>query len=553
MILRGITISGAFVCFCAPTITAQTIFPRGIVNAASFAAPGLPGGGIARGSIFSIFGRNLGPASSPTLAFPLTINLGGVSIKVSQGATSVDAIPLFVSAGQVNAIMPSNAPLGLVSVRVTYSGSTGNPSPVRVVDSSFGIFSVNTAGLGPGVLFNYVTADNQSVNSTQVAAKPGDLITLYGTGLGAVSGPDNIAPPAGDLPITADVSVGGQKATVLYHGRTPCCAALDQIVFKVPDNAPLGCWVPLYLRTNNAVTGNVVTMAISNDGSACTDALNPAAQTFIKGGRMGAFIALRSGIREDIGTLNPIDVTTEFAGSVGSVETGSQFAFNPFISLPPAGTCTVYTAPGDLFSGNSVLPGGLSTGRILSTGSSTSFTGPSGTITADSLFKTALNIGPLGIDLSGNTAKPLFFNPGAYTFSTPAGADLPSVSASFNIPAPVAWLNRDQVVNIDRSQPLTLTWTNTTQTVSIVGAAVDLPTNSSALFQCIAPAAATSLTVPAAILSALPASRRLASQTKAVLFVGTLPLGAASVFTTGGLDTAVLLPIFVNGRTVSFR
>jgi hypothetical protein len=69
----------------------------------------------------------------------------------------------------------------------------------------------------------------------------------------------------------------------------------------------------------------------------------------------------------------------------------------------------------------------------------------------------------------------------------------------------------------------------------------------------VAPSAATSFTVPAAILSALPASRRLASQTKAVLFVGTLPLGAASVFTTGGLDTAVLLPIFVNGRTVSFR
>jgi uncharacterized protein (TIGR03437 family) len=128
MTFRGLTVSGAVV-FLSTGAIAQTIFPRGIVNAASFVAPGLPGGGIARGSIFSIFGRNLGPASSPTLAFPLVLNLGGVSIRVSQGSTSVDAIPLFVSPGQINAIMPSNAPLGMVSVRVTFNNSTGNPSP----------------------------------------------------------------------------------------------------------------------------------------------------------------------------------------------------------------------------------------------------------------------------------------------------------------------------------------------------------------------------------------------------------------------------------------
>src|SRR5580698_1673603 len=101
---------------------AQTIFPRGIVNAASFVAPGLPGGAIAQGSIFSIFGTNLGPGSSPPLAFPLVTTLGGVSIKVSQGANSVNAIPLFVSPGQINALMPSNTPLGLVSVQVTFNG-----------------------------------------------------------------------------------------------------------------------------------------------------------------------------------------------------------------------------------------------------------------------------------------------------------------------------------------------------------------------------------------------------------------------------------------------
>jgi hypothetical protein len=46
---------------------------RGVVNAASLMPQGLPGGGIAQGSIFIIFGRNLGPAAPAAVAgFPLS-------------------------------------------------------------------------------------------------------------------------------------------------------------------------------------------------------------------------------------------------------------------------------------------------------------------------------------------------------------------------------------------------------------------------------------------------------------------------------------------------
>jgi uncharacterized protein (TIGR03437 family) len=145
----------------AGAAAAQTIYPHGIVNAASFVPPGLPGGGIAQGSVFSIFGKNLGPSSSPSLAFPLSTTLGGVSIKVTQGTNSFSAIPLYVSPGQINALLPSNTPLGMVSMRVTVNGQTGNPSPIRVVASSLGIFAANQGGLGPGALFNFVTQSNQ--------------------------------------------------------------------------------------------------------------------------------------------------------------------------------------------------------------------------------------------------------------------------------------------------------------------------------------------------------------------------------------------------------
>src|SRR5260221_2254843 len=46
---------------------APAITPHSIVNAASFTSPALPGGAIARGSLFSVSGQNLGP---PLLAQP---------------------------------------------------------------------------------------------------------------------------------------------------------------------------------------------------------------------------------------------------------------------------------------------------------------------------------------------------------------------------------------------------------------------------------------------------------------------------------------------------
>src|ERR1700736_4376131 len=241
--------------FLAPTAFAQPqISYRGVLNAASFMAAGLPGGSIPRGSIFTMFGRNLGPDSSPPLAFPLSNTLGGISIKVIQGATSVNAIPLFVSPGQINAIMPSNAPLGMVSIQVTNGQVQGNMAPVRVINSSFGSFTFTGAGLGPVAMTNFITQDSQPFNSPNAPAKPNQVVTLYGTGLGPIASGDNVAPPVGNLPTKTEVFVGGKTAGILYSGRSPCCAGLDQIVFTVPPDAPSGCYVPVTVRTEGSIS-----------------------------------------------------------------------------------------------------------------------------------------------------------------------------------------------------------------------------------------------------------------------------------------------------------
>ena len=73
------------------------IFNRGIANSASSLPFGIPGGTIAQGSIFSIYGRSLGPATGvQPSAFPLNATLSGVSVSVTDGITPLNAYPVYV-------------------------------------------------------------------------------------------------------------------------------------------------------------------------------------------------------------------------------------------------------------------------------------------------------------------------------------------------------------------------------------------------------------------------------------------------------------------------
>jgi len=534
---------------------AGSIYPRGgLLNAASFAAPGLPHGSIARGSEFSIFGLGLGPASSPTLAFPLSTSLGGVTISVFQGATSVNAIPVFVSPTQINAIMPSNAPLGLASVQVTFNTFTTNPAPVRIVNSSFGIYTATGLGLGPGILQNFNSATDQPINAPSLAAKPGQTVTLWGTGLGPVSYADNIPPTGANLPTQTEVFVGGKLARPLYNGRSPCCSGNDQIVFAVPADAPLGCYVPVFVRTEGKIVSNSVTMAITADGSPCSEPANPFTAPLLKGGNIG-YVELRRSVGHDLLTLStPIDYTTDHSLLNFRREKGGTFAFNPKLSLPPAGSCTVYTTIGDIrVSGN--LLGTSPTGRFLDPGPSFTVNGPNGgsrkIVPPQPPRVQAAQLG------RSFPAAGLFSNailePGPIAVSSAGGPDVGPISVTLNNPGILTWSNRDQISAIDRTQPLTITWTGAPAgtPVEITGGAFDRSKNASAMFLCIAPADTTSFTVPGYILSSLPPGPNSVSPAGGYLTVGAL--NAPATFSATGLDVGVASIQSFTGTTVTYK
>jgi uncharacterized protein (TIGR03437 family) len=538
----------------APGGYAQLIGSRGIVNAASYMAPGLPGGSIARGSIFAIFGTGLGPASSPPLAFPLSSTLGGVSITVTQGTSTVNAIPLYVSASQINAIMPSNAPLGRVSVSVTVNSTKGPPSPATVVNASFGAFTINGAGFGPGAALN-VLPSTLPLNLPNVAAKPNQYVALYGTGLGPVTYADNVAPTQVNLPTQTEVFVGGLPATVTYSGRSTF-AGEDQIDFQIPQNAPLGCWVPVQVRTGGVTVSNATTLAISADGSPCTENGNALAAPFLAGKKLGVISALRTPVTEDLGLPAAATVTTDSMMITFQQEITSPLPpFNPYFSLPPAGTCTAYTPQGDMFDGDA-FPLSGTTGTFLDAGSYLTVSGPAGNRKAYRPAGNARNFQPLGYTYDGSLLpSSLFLNPGAFTITSGGGTAVEAFTATFTFPTPLTWSNRDQVSPITRSQGFTVNWSAAPagQTVVIYGGGVDLPSNATGEFVCVAPAGSSSFTVPATALANVPATRANVLQSKGVVYVGALPLASPTAFTATGLDTGAILAGAFIGKTVIFQ
>src|ERR1700744_5495538 len=160
--MRGILL---LLALTAPAVAQQPVlYYRGAVNAASLAPFGLPNAPIARGSVFTVFGENLGPAQSPALSFPLSTTLGGVALSVTQGGTTTSAYPIFVSPTQINAVMPSSVKAGLATLRLTYQSGKSNATTIQISDAAPGIFAASSGGYGPGIVQNYIRAENQPIH-----------------------------------------------------------------------------------------------------------------------------------------------------------------------------------------------------------------------------------------------------------------------------------------------------------------------------------------------------------------------------------------------------
>jgi hypothetical protein len=154
--------------------------------------------------------------------------------------------------------------------------------------------------------------------------------------------------------------------------------------------------VPVQVRTEGAAVSNTTTMAISADGSACSDGGNSLTAPFLAGKKIGVVAVLRTPVTEDVGLAKPATVTTDNITMTFQQENTSPFpSFNPNFSLPPPGTCAAFTPQGDMFDGDSYPLSGT-TGKFLDAGSSLTVTGPGGNRKVGRPSGNARNYQPLG-------------------------------------------------------------------------------------------------------------------------------------------------------------
>lgn len=548
----------AIVFLAASAMAQPRVATGGIKNAASFASQGLPNAPIAEGAIFSIFGTNLGPDTAEfgfNYPLPTVTPAGKVSVSVTVGGTTTQAIILYSGKTQINAVLPSSTPVGTGTVTVTVNGQASPSTPIEVVKSNFGTFSVNSAGSAPGI----VTFADFSLVTISKAANPGETLILWGTGLGPVSGNEGGSALPGDQPgIPVELYVGSQTAALTYRGRSGCCSGLDQIGFVVPPGVE-GCSVPIAVKIGDKVS-NFTTFSVARTGRTCSDAatgLNTADYTKIFSQPNVAVGSLSLSRTTSItpGILGtPAGTTVADSGFAGF----NRYTFAPGTSFNSAtfnsvsiGACTVLTFT-DLTA--SSFPGLTLTG--LDAGASIGLSGPSGSRMLTRLQGAGVGLysTKLGDGTSGN-----YLDPGSYTFTGPGGADVGAFTAELNLPSSLVWTNQSAVTTVNRAAGQTVTWTggDPNSFVSIDGANFILSGSSAigASFHCQAPTSAGTFTVPPVVLLSLPGGGGT-SVGGITIPGGSLSVGASSAlssFTALGLDIGFVSAVSSTSKTLAYQ
>jgi len=218
----------------AAVSSAPTISAAGILNGASGAA------GVSAGAWISIYGTNFASttrtmASSDEVNGYVPTTLGGVSVQID----GKPAFMYFVSPSQLNVIAPDDMNTGSVQVTVTNSAGTSPAVTVALQAVLPGLFLSGNYALAvrpsDGVIINGAGA--------AAAAKPGDVLELFGTGLGRTSP----AVPSGLVfsgayqnANTVTVTIGGISAPVSWAGLIG--TGLYQLNVTVPTSFASGSY-----------------------------------------------------------------------------------------------------------------------------------------------------------------------------------------------------------------------------------------------------------------------------------------------------------------------
>jgi len=454
------------------------------------------------------------------------LKLADVMVRIAQGDRTVDCGLLLVSATRIDAWMPASAPAGEVELTVTYAGHASEPYKLTLVAASFGFYPPATAP----------------------EAAPGGAVTLRGTG---ISGK------------TMDVTVGGKPAEDVRLEAAECCKGVEQVVFRVPTSAPLGCFVPVQARTADGRPSNAIAIAVHAPGEPCRDELEWFREGVEKA-RNAGFLALAR-VSIDMHLAKRVGSQFQFdygIASFGRQESGQR----QFPPLPPAGTCTLFTARlnlrqilGQARSAEwTSIPEKTRGNRRLDVGEEISVVGPTGrrTLSHDARQKDyyAATLGGLG-PFSREAGQPLYLGRGWYTISAMGGADLGAFSAKLEVTPALVWKNRDRTDAVDRDAGVGLEWkaARANDAVLILAVNADRTSGDSAVCLCMAHAGDGQFRIPPMALGNLPATREEDDLSASFLGLLELPANSPARIEARGLDAAFAAYLSASARLVKYR
>jgi uncharacterized protein (TIGR03437 family) len=257
----------------------QATWMAGNVNirsVASVSAASFQGGQLTPEQIVAAFGTSMatmtafGSDTDPnTPGIQLPTNLAGTTVSVRDNLGMSRLAPLFfVSAGQINYLMPPGTALGAASVTVTSGDGLISIGNVTITDVAPGIFTANSSGSGfPAASLLRVKPDNSQISEPLIRfdpalnafvaipvdlSQPGDLvfIILFGTGWRAANG----------APLNAS-TIKGVNAPIQFLGAQGFLLGLDQCNVFIPPSLAGSGDVDLILtaagKTANTVSFNI--------------------------------------------------------------------------------------------------------------------------------------------------------------------------------------------------------------------------------------------------------------------------------------------------------
>ena len=229
---KGQGVGAGFVAKISPPSSTPAIAPSvGVVSGASFQA------GIVPSSWITIVGTNLSLKTdtwdNAVVNGTLPTSLDGVSVSVG----GLPAYISYISPGQINALAPNVGP-GNLSVTVTNASGTSSPvtAVAQMLQPAFFLFG--NYAVATRTDYTLAVKDGTFPGSPTVAAKPGEVIVLWGTGFGPTSppAPTGIVVPSGAYNTANAVTVTVGPAAVVVYGAalTSGEVGLYQVAIQIP-------------------------------------------------------------------------------------------------------------------------------------------------------------------------------------------------------------------------------------------------------------------------------------------------------------------------------